>query len=109
MICTKYSKIDINATGQRIAFLIRSQGFCVKDMQEYFGFNTPQAIYKWLWGKSLPSVDNLFALSKLLHVPVDAILIAEDQVFNRHNKDLLQVTLIAPQLRTSVSYHYVGI
>ena len=108
MICTKYSKINMNATGQRIAFLFRSQGYCVKDMQEYFGFSSPQAIYKWLRGKSLPSIDNLFALSKLLHIPVDAILVAEDQDLNRDDKDLLQATLIAPQPRTSVSYHYVS-
>ena len=39
------------------------------------GFATPQAIYKWQHGESLPTVDNLVALSAIFSVPIDAILI----------------------------------
>lgn len=39
------------------------------------GFATPQAIYKWQHGESLPTVDNLVALSAIFAVPIDAILI----------------------------------
>lgn len=53
--------IDIESTG--------------KDLQVYFGFEEPQAIYKWQWGKCLPSVDNLFALSKLFNIPIEEILV----------------------------------
>ena len=44
-------------------------------MQAYFGFEEPQAIYKWQKGKSLPTVDNLYALAALLQVTVDDILV----------------------------------
>ena len=37
------------------------QGLTVRDVQVFFGFEEPQAIYKWQSGKSLPTVDNLYA------------------------------------------------
>lgn len=67
--------IDLEATGANILRLRKQRGLSVKDLQAYFGFECPQAIYKWQWGHSLPSVDNLFALSKLLNTSIDEILV----------------------------------
>ncbi|MCQ2508293.1 MAG: helix-turn-helix domain-containing protein [Dorea sp.] len=67
--------IDLAATGSNIARLRKERGLSVRDLQEYFGFEEPQAIYKWQWGKSLPSVDNLYALGILLEVPMEKILV----------------------------------
>jgi len=44
-------------------------------VQNYFGFEAPQAIYKWESGRSLPNVDNLCALAELLGVNMDDIII----------------------------------
>ena len=38
------------------------------DLQKYFNFEAPQAIYKWQKGQCLPSTDNLFALAVILAV-----------------------------------------
>ena len=70
-----YPTIDLCKTGQKIEHLRKERGISVKEMQLYFGFENPQAIYKWQWGKSLPSVDNLFALARLLGVPMQEILV----------------------------------
>lgn len=70
-----YPVIDLVATGKNIRDLRKAKGLSVADLQEYFGFEAPQAIYKWQAGKSLPSTDNLFALSHLLGVPIDEILV----------------------------------
>lgn len=67
--------IDPVATGQNIMRLRLNRGLSVRDLQAYFGFEDPQAIYKWQRGKSLPSVDNLYALGTLLEVPLDEILV----------------------------------
>jgi len=56
---------------------MKSRGICVQSLTSALGFSAPQAIYKWLRGEGLPSVDNLFALSKLMDVPIDDILIQE--------------------------------
>lgn len=72
--------IDVEATGKNIERLRKLRNLSVKDIQNYFGFEEPQAIYKWQWGKTLPSVDNLFALSYLLDVPLEDILVAKERV-----------------------------
>ena len=68
--------IDLASTGRNIQRLREERGLTVRDLQAYFGFEEPQAIYKWQSGKSLPTVDNLYALSALLDVRMDEILVA---------------------------------
>lgn len=67
--------IDLNATGKNILRLRQERGLSVKDIQGYFHFEEPRAIYKWQKGESLPTVDNLYALSRLLGVGMDEILV----------------------------------
>ena len=70
-----YPVIDMISTGRKISELRKARGLSVADLQEYFGFEAPQAIYKWQKGQSLPSTDNLFALAVLLEVSIEDILI----------------------------------
>jgi len=67
--------IDPVATGENILRLRKARGLSVRDLQNWFGFEEPQAIYKWQKGKSLPTVDNLYALGTLLNVPMEEILV----------------------------------
>lgn len=67
--------IDVVRTGKNIEKLRIRNGMSVKDIQKIFGFVTPQAIYKWQHGVSLPTVDNLVILSMLFNVPIEEILI----------------------------------
>lgn len=67
--------IDLPATGENILRLRKERGFTVRDLQNFFGFEEPQAIYKWQKGQSLPTVDNLYALGILLDVPIEKILV----------------------------------
>lgn len=82
--------INLKATGKHIVQLRKERGLSVKDMQSYFGFNAPQAIYKWQSGTTLPTVDNLLALSMLLEVPMESILVIdrepEGSVFLQKNR-----------------------
>ena len=73
---TKFPVIDLHATGRNITRLRKARGLTVRDIQAWFGFEEPQAIYKWQSGRSLPTVDNLYALSTLLEVPMDEILVS---------------------------------
>lgn len=70
-----FPTIDLRATGENIIRLRKANGFTVRELQHYFGFEEPQAIYKWQQGKCLPSVDNLFALSRLFGVSMNEILV----------------------------------
>ncbi len=74
-----YPVLDIKATGERINQLRKDNNLRVIDVAEYMGFESTQAVYKWQRGESLPTVDNLYALSRLLNTSVDDILIGEKE------------------------------
>ena len=67
--------IDLALTGANIMKLRKAAGLSVHDLQSSFGFNSPQAIYKWQNGTALPTVDNLVVLASLLGVRIDDILV----------------------------------
>ncbi len=71
--------IDMTKTGQNIVNLRKKAGLTVKNLQDAFGFGTPQAIYKWQQGLALPTIDNLVMLAALLGVKVDDILVTGEQ------------------------------
>ena len=50
----EYPVIDLIETGNNIRRLRVERGMTVRDLQKYFGFEEPQAIYKWQRGQSLP-------------------------------------------------------
>ena len=95
--------IDMVATGRNIMRLREAAGLTVRDLQDIFGFATPQAIYKWqhgtamptidamgfenpqaiykwISGRSLPSLDNFVILSRLLHTSIEDILVVDGDV-----------------------------
>ena len=69
--------IDLPATGINITRLRINAGLTVRDIQDIFGFSTPQAIYKWQHGTALPTVDNLVVLAAVFGVTVDKILVLQ--------------------------------
>ena len=71
--------IDMAGTGQRIVRLRKAAGMSVKELQDIFGFSTPQAIYKWHQGAALPAIDNLVVLAAVFGVTVDDIIVLENR------------------------------
>ena len=69
--------IDLVATGINISRLREDAGMTVRDLQEIFGFVTPQAIYKWQHGAAMPTIDNLVVLAQALDVTIDEILVVD--------------------------------
>lgn len=67
--------VDLIKTGENITNMRKEAGMSVKDLQEIFGFGTPQAIYKWQQGAALPTVDNLVVLSVIFGKTIDEILV----------------------------------
>lgn len=75
--------VDLIKTGENIAKLRKAAGLSVKDLQEVFGFGTPQAIYKWQQGAALPTVDNLVVLSVIFGKTIDEILVLDQVVVEK--------------------------
>ena len=69
--------IDMVATGRNIMRLREVAGLTVRDLQDIFGFATPQAIYKWQHGTAMPTIDNLVVLAVVLDVPMDEIIVID--------------------------------
>ena len=67
--------INMAATGANIKALLKARNLKVADVQNTCGFNTPQAIFKWMRGDAMPSIDNLVILSHILGVTIDQIII----------------------------------
>ena len=71
--------IDMTATGMNITRLRKNAGMTVRDLQEIFGFATPQAIYKWQRGEAMPTLDNMIVLAAVFNVTVDEILVLQER------------------------------
>ena len=79
MITMNYPVIDVERTGQRLRKLARDNHVTDQDVAGYLGFTSPRAIYKWYKGECLPTIDSLFALSKLYGVSIDEMIVEVEQ------------------------------
>ena len=69
--------VNLKETGFKIRTLMDKNDLKVRDIQNALGFSTPQAVYKWLHGKNLPTVDNLVILSSVLGTTIDEIIVID--------------------------------
>ena len=99
----QFPVIDPIATGKNIIRLRVERGMSVRDLQAYFGFEEPQAIYKWQQGKSLPSVDNLYALGALFEVPMEDILIDNRHILRSSHFRVIQ-DCVEPHIHDGVQF-----
>ena len=67
--------IDMKATGANIKAIMKAKGFKVADVQTRCGFNTPQAIFKWLRGDCVPTIDNMIIIADMFGVTIDAMIV----------------------------------
>ena len=70
-------RISKAETGKRIRKLLVESGITVREVQEAMELESPQAVYKWLNGKALPSTENLLILSEMLRMPMEQILVLD--------------------------------
>ena len=77
----RYPRINSQATGRRLHFLCCASGFTVHDLQEYCHLSGPESVYKWFAGTTLPNLDNFYALSTLLGMSLNDIIVSDDVAF----------------------------
>ena len=71
---------DIVASGRRMRDIRKARKISVRQVMEYMGFESTQAVYKWEAGRCYPQADNLLALSKLYNVSPMELLVEEDSL-----------------------------
>lgn len=69
-----FPTINVKETGANLRRIMNKQGITAKDVQEYLNLASVQSVYYWWNGTNMPTIDNLYALGQLLHVPIDAIV-----------------------------------
>lgn len=65
---------DPIGTGMNIKRLKEEHDLTVEVIRDALGFTTPQAIYKWMRGDGMPSVDSLIVLADLFGCRIDDIV-----------------------------------
>ncbi len=81
----RISKVE---TGRRLRKLMNWHGVTVREVQEEMELESPQAIYKWLNGRALPSTENLLILGRLLNVSMEDMLVTEQSSLGKERKKL---------------------
>lgn len=66
--------INKRETGVNLRRIMDMRGITPKEVQEYLGLGCVQSVYRWIDGVNMPTIDNLYALSELLQIPIDAIV-----------------------------------
>ena len=79
---TIFTSLDLVRSGQRLYSVMFTNGYSVREVQDILHLSCPQSIYKWIHGTTLPSVDNLYMLSKLFNMHMEELLV-EKSVENK--------------------------
>ena len=82
---TSFPIISMEATGLRLKEIFKKNKLRVEDVRDFLGLESTQAIYKWQQGKCFPSVDNLYALSHWLGIPINDMLMGNIELEERAN------------------------
>lgn len=87
--------INKKETGLKLRKIMDEKGFSVKDIQQYLELGSVQSVYHWLNGISMPTIDNLYALSELFQIPIDEMICGNRKKSVRQPKTPLEKRLYA--------------
>ena len=73
-----YTQIDIVLTGRKIHSVLLENGCKVRQLQEILKLSCPQPIYRWINGKTLPTVDNLYMMHMVFGMHMEDMIVARD-------------------------------
>ena len=83
--------IDIEKTGKHLKEMCEKQNIRISDIQKELNLKCPQSIYRWFSGSALPTVDHLYTLACMLHVPIEELIVLKDEsICDEHFNDILK-------------------
>ncbi|WP_243127815.1 helix-turn-helix domain-containing protein [Schaedlerella arabinosiphila] len=75
-----FPMINKDKTEKRLELLMKWNHLQPKDLQIYLGLACVQTVYRWIKGINIPSVDHLYALSRLFQVNIDDMLVGNGDI-----------------------------
>lgn len=97
----EYAPIDMKKSGKWMRFLCVVRGYSVKQICSLLGMSCPQSVYAWYNGRTMPSLDNLYGLSRLFQCPIDDLVLSVKDTFPKR----IMKEKTAQELRM-VHYYY---
>lgn len=73
-----YTSLDMIQTGKKIHDIFLKNGCTVKDIQCFLNLACPQSVYRWIKGQTLPSIDNLYRMTKIFQIHMEDMLVAKN-------------------------------
>ncbi len=70
-----YPVIDVQETGRQLRAECERRQVTPKELQEFLGLAALQSIYSWFQGRTLPSLDNFYALSCYLGIRMEELVV----------------------------------
>jgi len=67
--------IDVKATGRNICSRLEAHEILKSELRLYLGYTSAEAIYRWPKGKNLPTLQNFYAISRILGVSINDLLV----------------------------------
>lgn len=84
------SAINVKETGLQIRRIMDKRGLSVKEVAKSLELGSVQSVYHWLNGISMPTIDNFYALSELLQVPIDTMICGNRKIHFSETKTILE-------------------
>ena len=83
----RYPVIDMRRTGAMIRYICELKKIKVKDIQSCIHISSNQAVYDWFNGKTMPSLNNFYAFSRLVDLSLDDIIVEKADVEQQRRFD----------------------
>ena len=74
-----YPGINMERTGNWLRFICRFKKIPVKGLCRQLGLSCPKSVYGWFRGRTLPSLDNFYALSQIVDVTLDELIVNQQE------------------------------
>lgn len=93
-----YANIDMELTGKALRERVARSGYSVGEIQKELHLSCPQPIYRWFKGQTLPSVNHLYMLSRILECHMEELLVEKQEHPVPERKDYTDETKIWKRL-----------
>ena len=72
-----YPVIDMEETGRQLKQECERRQVSPRELQKFLGLAALQSVYGWFQGRTLPSLDNFYALSRYLGMQMEELVVPQ--------------------------------
>ena len=95
-----FPTINAKETGSNLRKMMHDRGISAKEVQRYLNLGSVQSVYNWWNGINMPTLDNLYALSGWLQIPMDDMICGNIPIMKTE-----PVMIENPTIRRLYSYY----